>query len=371
MPDEVPDAEVVRPPAPAVVYSPTQAAISQLKDQCKDLLADPAAAVKTAEGYEQVRSALAVTRNWRGQIEKQRQALKADSIEYGRRVDAEAKKWVGLVLAIEDPLKAAKEKVDEEKEKARLAAVEAERLKAEAEEKAKRDAEEARLKAIRDAEEAKLRAERESLEAERRRLAEEKAADDARRKADEDRRKAEEEERQRVAKAEADRVAAEQKAERDRIAAEQSQLAAERDRIEQEKRDLEAKAKAEQEAKDRAEFERKAREQAEKDARQKAEREALERRQQEDRDRLAAEEAAREKARVEKAEADRLAAARPDVEKIRRFGEELRFFTADHVPELRTPSATTFFETQRAAIEAAWTACEAYTAERKRKAAVT
>jgi hypothetical protein len=167
------------PPAPAegplIRYSPTEAEIALLKQDAAGLLADPDCAA-TPEGYRQVAKVIAATTKARNIVERRRVELKRDALEWGRRVDAEAKRVVGLLLEVEEPLRLAKAKVDDERdrmlqeqEEARLAALEAEQ-------RAKREAEEARWRADRAAEAEANRKEAERIAAERAALEEERRA---------------------------------------------------------------------------------------------------------------------------------------------------------------------------------------------------
>ncbi|MEN6507132.1 MAG: hypothetical protein ABFD92_21560 [Planctomycetaceae bacterium] len=142
--------------------------------------------VNDTAGYKAVHAARMVVKNKRVEVEKLRKELKADALEYGRRVDAEAKRITSLLEPIESHLSQEEEAYEAEKERIKNAA----RLKAEAEERAKREAEEAKIRAEREAEEARLRVEREKLEAERRAMEEERekiAAERARQQAEQDR----------------------------------------------------------------------------------------------------------------------------------------------------------------------------------------
>ncbi len=292
---------------PVVRYSPAEAEIATLRQEFTGLTCD------TPTGYEQTRKAIAVLRTHRTTIEKRRVELKAEALSYGRRVDSEAKKLTSQILAIEEPLKAAKQTVDDEKDRLRRESEEAERARVAAEEKAARDAEEARLKAIRDAEDARLAEERRSLAAERARMQEEqrRAGEEYAAKLKAERELREREEAERQAKqaaidAENRRVAQEQRAAQEKLEAERRAVQAEKERVE------------------RLEFERQAKEKAELNARELAER-----------DRLLDKEHAEAKA----LEAKRLAEARPDEEKIRAFGKELR---AVKLPATRSPAVMGF-----------------------------
>ena len=91
----------------------------------------------TPQGYKAVQAAIADLRGSRGEVEKRRKELKADSLEYGRRVDAVAKFLTQKIEEIENPLKAKKAAADEEKARAKMdaerAALEEERARLAAE----------------------------------------------------------------------------------------------------------------------------------------------------------------------------------------------------------------------------------------------
>jgi len=258
--------------------------------------------VNDTQGADTVHKARMVVKSHRVDVEKTRKALKADALEYGRAVDAEAKRITGLLEPIEDHLSKQEAAYEAAKEEIRNAA----RLKAEAEERAKREAEEARLKAERDAEEARLKAERDA-EAERLRIEREKLDAD---------RKAMEAERAALAAqqaAERAKIEAEQAAERVRQKAEQDKIDAEHRRlaeIEREKLDAERKAMETERAKVAAE-------QAAERARQKAEQDKIDAEKQ----RLAD----IETARLRKIEDERIAAEaaeRAKIETERRIARE-------------------------------------------------
>lgn len=260
-------------------YGVTDAALAKLKEKYTGLTCD------TKEGYEKTRKAIADIRDRRVAVENRRKELKADSLEYGRKVDREAKRITEALEEIEEPLKAAKKLVDDEAERVRREAEEAERRKAEEEARRIREEQLARERAEREAEEERLRIERERLEAERAELEKARRA---------------EEERQR---AERERVEAEQRAERERMEAERRELEAERQRLAQEEAVRQAKIQAEREAAERAERER----------------------------------LAEERRKVEAAElAARLEAMKPDAEKLKSLAEQLRNIA---YPEMQTKEA--------------------------------
>lgn len=346
-----------------VVFNLTEARIEQMRTECKGLVCSD------KKTYETTRKALSVVRTARTEIEKRRKLLKADALEYGRRVDAMAKQLTEKVVSIEEPLKAEVERyeaeqarIKAEKEAAERAAIEAElkaqREKEEAERKAAQEAEEARLKALRDAEEARLAEERKALEAERVRL----------------------EELQRL--------------ENERIEAERAKLA-EQQRIEQERIDAERKAEDERREKERAElqayWDAKAAEQARIEAEQQAERERLQAIQDEieakrleaeriENERLEAirlEQEAAAKARAERIEAERLAkeqaereraewlrleAMRPDAEKIRALAVNLRALAQPLMRgrSLVTVEAMEFIESVNTRLHDIATECERF-----------
>lgn len=230
----------------AITYPVTDSAIVAKRAQYAALKAD------TPAGYESVRLAIADCRMARVAIEKRRKELKADSLEFGRRVDLQAKTLTSLLEQIEQPLQLMKDAVDEEKERKRLEAERIERERVEAEIRVKREAEEAEAKRLRDIEEARLAEERERLAAAERAMAAERerirveaetlaaqrAAEDKRQSEERARIEAErrklEDERLAAACAEAERIAriaaeeeAKAKAQRERVAAEEAKRQAE------------------------------------------------------------------------------------------------------------------------------------------------
>ena len=109
-----------------VKYSITDAAIAQMKEKYGGL------EINSKDDYDVVSKAISVVRGKRTEVEKTRQAFKKDALEYGRMVDAEAKRITAELLEIEEPLKAKKQAVDNEVErkKAEVARIEAERVDA-------------------------------------------------------------------------------------------------------------------------------------------------------------------------------------------------------------------------------------------------
>lgn len=192
--------------------SSREATITQLRERYAGASPD------TKEGYELVRVGIGELRTLRGDIEKRRVELKADALAWGRRVDSEAKRLTQAILAVEEPLKAAKQLIDDEKE----------RLK-----RAKREEEEARLRAEREAEEQRLRLENERLQAERKALDEQRAREEAAKRLEFEKlaaeRRALDEQRQALAREEQERArklqAEQAETERQRRAAERQRMA--------------------------------------------------------------------------------------------------------------------------------------------------
>lgn len=204
-----------------IVYDIDEVALASARERYAALSAT------TTEGYEEVRIARGEMRSMRTAIEARRKDLKAESLEYGRNVDAVAKELTKIVESIEEPLKAKMDAADKERERKRREKVEAELVAREAELKAEREAEEGRLKAAREAEEQRLRAETE-------RMAKDLAAFEAR-QAEADKKRAEEQAAIDAQRAELDAKAAalrEQEAKQRvedevRAAAERARIAAE------------------------------------------------------------------------------------------------------------------------------------------------
>jgi len=203
------------------------------------------AGLEDAAGYALVHKARMDVKAKRVAVEKTRKELKADALEYGRKVDAEAKRLTALLNPIESHLLAEEKAVDDEKERIKNEA----KLKAEDEERARKEAEEAKRKAEQEAEDARLRAEREKLEAERRAMEAERSRIAAEQKATQDKidaeRRAIELDKARQEAAEKARVETEQRLARE--------AAANKTRLEAEEAAAKAKAEAEEVARKRAE----------------------------------------------------------------------------------------------------------------------
>lgn len=263
--------------AEVVSYDVTETQIAELQARFTGL------SFETPDRYDEGRKALATLRGLRTAVERRRKELKAEHLERGRKIDQVAKHFTGLIEAIEQPLLDAKALVDGEKERLEREKREADLL-----------AREAALKAEQEATEARTRGENERLAAERAAFAE------AQRKADEER----------AARDEADRV------EREKA---QAKLDADRAYIEAERRAIEAARRVAA----RAEEDRLAKARAEQEAAEQAER-----------DRVAAE----QRRTREEAEARRMEALRPELERAAEFGRRIAAL-ADDAPALHSQEA--------------------------------
>lgn len=95
-------------------YKITDAAIAKIKSDYMSLIVKNP---QDIEGYEQVHQARMDVKNRRVDIEKTRKKLKQDALDYGRAVDAEAKRITGLLEPIESYLQEQEDIVVKEKER--------------------------------------------------------------------------------------------------------------------------------------------------------------------------------------------------------------------------------------------------------------
>ena len=93
-----------------VKYNVTDAKIAEMRELYK---VTPDAECK--EGFAVIKSGLAELRTCRTSVEKERIALKADALAWGKTVDNEAKRITAELVEIEAPMKAAKNVVDDRK----------------------------------------------------------------------------------------------------------------------------------------------------------------------------------------------------------------------------------------------------------------
>lgn len=110
-----------------ITYNVTDAAIAELRKKY-EILPDPA----TPQGYKDIKSGIAEIRETRTGVEKTRKTLKADALEYGRRVDARAREIRESLESIEQPMKDLKASEDARRQRIKDAKIqeEAARVKA-------------------------------------------------------------------------------------------------------------------------------------------------------------------------------------------------------------------------------------------------
>jgi colicin import membrane protein len=288
-------------------YPVTDAAIAELKAKFAPL---DIAGVEDKKGYALVHDARMTVRGLRTDVERKRKALKEDSLEYGRKVDAEAGRIKKLLEPLEESLEAEEERIDAEKEAIRAAA----QKEKDAELQRRVDA----LNAVHHpynigdlaampatafalvlatATEAHELREKERLAAEAA-LAEKRA------------------EEERLAREQAEAKAAAEKAERERLAAERAKLDAEQAEFRRQQEEFQAQRRAQEQA-DR---DKRIAEEAAARAKAEAERQAAEEAARKEREaKEAAEAATQAEARRQAA-----AAARPDADKLLGLAETLR-----------------------------------------------
>lgn len=95
------------------------AAIAELKARYSVL---QIAGVDDLQGFEAVKRARLEVRKFRTKVEDVRKELKADSLEYGRRVDAEAKRITALILEVEGDLQAKEQAIEQQRQEIAQAA---------------------------------------------------------------------------------------------------------------------------------------------------------------------------------------------------------------------------------------------------------
>lgn len=95
-------------------YNVADAKIAELRDEYMPLTI---AGLEDRRGYEKVHAARMVVRDLRITVDKTRKALKEDALEYGRKVDREAKRIIGQLEPIEEHLEAEEKRIDAEKER--------------------------------------------------------------------------------------------------------------------------------------------------------------------------------------------------------------------------------------------------------------
>jgi len=97
-------------------YQPTDATIAKWEEY-KNLTIDD---LEDKVAFRKVHEARVIVRDGRIQVENIRKDLKAEALEYGRKVDGEAKRLFALIEPIEDHLKAEEKKIEDEQERLRV-----------------------------------------------------------------------------------------------------------------------------------------------------------------------------------------------------------------------------------------------------------
>lgn len=297
-------------------YNVTDARIAELKTNYSGLkIRDP----KDKTGYNEVAAARSELVKFRTSVEATRKELKADSLEYGRKVDAEAKRITSALLSIEEPLSEEKARIDQmvEAEKAKrqqeINDLVSRRIAALTAVNAGNAIHPLELPSMSEADfQAHLSVATSKFNEEQKLKAEQEAELNRLRKSEEEA-KAREAEGLAKQRAEMETAQAALDKQRKEQAEKEAALKVEADRLENEKRQAEETKRREAEAKSRAEELEKAKieaaEKARLEAEAKAKREA---------------EAKAEQERKDKVEADRLAALRSDKEKMLSYIEALR-----------------------------------------------
>jgi hypothetical protein len=108
-------------------YQPTDATIASWEKYLTLTIED----LEDKEAFQKVHEARMIVREGRIQVEKIRKDLKADALEYGRRVDGEAKRLFKMIEPIEEHLKAEEQKIEDEKERIRVMHEQAEKKRLE------------------------------------------------------------------------------------------------------------------------------------------------------------------------------------------------------------------------------------------------
>lgn len=99
-------------------YNVTDAEIAKMSDEYMGLKIK---GLEDTDGYDIVKKSRIAVKNKRVEVEKKRKELKAQSLEYGRAVDGEAKRITGLLEPIETYLTEEETKIDEEVKRIKFA----------------------------------------------------------------------------------------------------------------------------------------------------------------------------------------------------------------------------------------------------------
>jgi hypothetical protein len=111
-----------------VSFNITNEALKQISDTH---MAVKVADCNDKEGYALVKNSLSLVRKKRVEVENIRKDIKADSLAYGRKVDAEAKRITALLSPVESHLKVQKKIVDDEVERLKQIEIEKEQKRIE------------------------------------------------------------------------------------------------------------------------------------------------------------------------------------------------------------------------------------------------
>ena len=98
----------IQPSTQIVTYSVTSEEIDKLAAEYNEVPTD----LTVKANYEKCRMATSTIRGLRGDVEKRRKELKADALEWGKKVDGQAKAITERLLAIEGPFATAKKDFD-------------------------------------------------------------------------------------------------------------------------------------------------------------------------------------------------------------------------------------------------------------------
>jgi colicin import membrane protein len=106
-------------------YKATEAVLADLRKKYENTVFD----VASTKGMVEARKARAEIRDWRVDLEKERQSFKAVLIKRGRDIDSEAKRLTAELVKLEDPIDLQIQAEENRKEAEKAAKVEAERVR--------------------------------------------------------------------------------------------------------------------------------------------------------------------------------------------------------------------------------------------------
>jgi len=90
-----------------VEYNVPDAAIAELREQFKEV-----PTIEDNKGLTVAKANISVVRTLRTSVEKKRKELKRDALDFGKKVDTEAKRITALLLEVEEPMKEEKERYE-------------------------------------------------------------------------------------------------------------------------------------------------------------------------------------------------------------------------------------------------------------------